>query len=153
MSRLAATAAVSAVALLAGTATSYASLSTRPWSIPAEDVGVVACHVSWNSWTRQPSLARSTQNPCRGVHRVSVDAKGRIVLRHTFDPVIGIEVTPNETAIGRGLTAGASGGGSKTDLTVHDARVGRTLHLASGSEASRMGSGAGFWVKITHDGR
>lgn len=148
-----ATASLLAVALLVGAATAYADRSTRPWSIPADDVRVVACHVSWNAWTRKPSLARSTQNPCPGVSGAHVDRKGRLVVDHAYGPVIAIEVTPNETTIGRGITAGASGGGTRTDLTLHDARVGRALDLTSAADARRLGSGAGFWVRLTHDGR
>lgn len=153
MRRLAVTSVLVVLALLAGTATSWAARSVRPWSIPAGDVQVVACHVGWNSYTRKPTLARSSQNPCSGMWRVYLDWKGRIVLEHTGNPIIGIEVTPNEATVGRGLTAGASGGGSKTDLTIHDARAGRALNLTVAADARRLGSGAGFWVTLTHDDR
>lgn len=147
------TAVLVVAALFTGTATSWAALSFRPWSIPADDVQVVACQISWNSYTRQPSRSRSTQNPCNGVWRVSLDWKGRILVEHTSNAVIGVEVTSNEATVGRRITAGASGGGSTTTLTVHDARLGRAPNLTIAADARRMGSGAGFWLRLTHDDR
>lgn len=153
MRRLGLTATLVTIALVVGAATAHAARSIRPWSIPPENVEVIACHVSWNSWSRKPSLARSTQNPCAGVARVFVNGKGRIVVDHDFGPVIAIEITPNETTVGRGVSAGGSGGGTTTEMTVHDARIGRALHLTRTADARRLGSGTGFWIRLTHDGR
>lgn len=153
MTRLAVTAALVAVALVVGAASSWAVRSVRPWSVPAGQVQVVACQVSWNSYTRKPTLLKSSRKPCDGMWRVAIDAKGRIALKHTGNPVIGIRVTANETTVGRGITAGASGGSSTTDLTVHDARLGRALNLTRAADARRLGQGAGFWVALTHDDR
>ncbi|WP_434967362.1 hypothetical protein [Janibacter indicus] len=140
-------------AMLVGGTASYAGLSSRPGSIAPEEVGVLACHVAWDARTRSPVLDRSQGGGCAGVTSAWVDDRGRITVRHAYNPVISIVVTPDEAAAGRGLTAGASGGGARTMLTVSDARVGRRLHLHTARDADRVGSGSGWWLVITQDAR
>lgn len=153
MSRVTAAVALAVVATVTGAATSQAARSVRPAAVPPSQVEVIACHITWDSSARKPAMDRATGNGCHGVWRVSTDGKGRIVVTHAYDPVIGIEITPNESTAVRGLTVGASGGGSITTLTVHDTRLGRTLNLGARSDAARLGSTSGVWLKLTHDAR
>lgn len=144
---------LAAVALVAGTATAHAARSTRPWSIAPTQVEIIACRVTWDFVRRAPAMDRSTGNGCHGVRSVDLDGRGRILVTSAYDPVIAVEVTPDESAVSRGITAGASGGGHRTTLTVHDSRLGRTLDLRTRSDAARLGSTSGLWFTLTHDAR
>ncbi|WP_068323161.1 hypothetical protein [Janibacter terrae] len=153
MRRLAGAAALVAVGLVGGAAGSHAMSTNRPAAIAPAQVEVIACHIEWDAQARAPRLDRGSGSGCSGVWGTHVDARGRVVVDHASDPVISIEVTPDEAAVARGISAGPSGGGNTTKLTVHDSRVRRALDLSSRSDASRLGGGSGWWLVITHDSR
>lgn len=148
-----AVAVLAAAGAAAGGGASYAALSSRPAVVPAHQVEVISCHIEWDAAARKPVMDRSAGSGCTGVDRVWVDTRGRVSARHVHDPVISIDVTPDESAVSRGITAGASGGGATTMLTVVDTRLGRTLDLRSRADASRLGTSSGWWLTIAHDAR
>lgn len=120
-----------------------------PSAIPGEPSLITGgCILRFDDDKGRPRIHENPTHKCIGARGVSVDDRGRVVLDlTTAKPIVTIQTSPDETLVGREVSAGGSGGIGSITLTLHSLRLGRNLDLTTDADREIVqGEFSNLWV-------